>query len=172
MAGGSEELAMPFYRRGYKLWILCGLCCGVAASLDAASVNVLQPGAPKVWGTEDGLPQSSVIALTQTRDGYLWLGTLNGLVRFDGTEFTVFDEDTAPHLNSGRIVYLFEDSRGVLWIGTEAAGIAWLKDGEFRSAGFGGTGPDARMVSACEDSTGAVWFCTADGQLWRWREGA
>ena len=74
------------------------------------------------WSTGAGLPQSSVISVIQTRDGYLWLGTLNGLVRFDGIRFTVFDEENTPGLNSDRIVYLFEDSHTNLWIGTDAGG--------------------------------------------------
>src|SRR5258708_32823994 len=64
-----------------------------------------------VWGTADGLPQSSVIAITQTQDGYLWLGTLNGLVRFDGNSFTRFNVNNTPGLPHNRIVFLFEDSR-------------------------------------------------------------
>src|SRR5689334_17068807 len=78
----------------------------------AASKPVPRYNAPyivDVKETEDGLPQNSVIAITQTRDGYLWLGTLYGLVRFDGIRFTVFDESNTPGLNSGRIVFLFED---------------------------------------------------------------
>jgi len=67
------------------------------------------------WGTEDGLPQSSVISVIQTRDGYLWLGTLKGLVRFDGNQFTIFNEFNTPGLKSDRIVYLFEDSHTNLW---------------------------------------------------------
>lgn len=68
------------------------------------------------WGTEDGLPRNTVPAITQTRDGYLWLGTLNGLVRFDGIRFTVFDEVNTPGLASSGIASLFEDSQGRLWI--------------------------------------------------------
>ena len=51
------------------------------------------------WSTEEGLPQSSVISVIQTRDGYLWLGTTKGLVRFDGDRFTVFNEFNTPGLN-------------------------------------------------------------------------
>lgn len=61
----------------------------------------------KTWTTEDGLPQNSVIAMTQTRDGYLWLGTLRGLARFDGVRFTVFDEDNTPGSTAAKLsVYL------------------------------------------------------------------
>jgi hypothetical protein len=48
------------------------------------------------WTTEQGLPQNTVISIVQTRDGYIWLGTFGGLVRFDGVKFTVFNTINAP----------------------------------------------------------------------------
>ena len=55
----------------------------------------------QVWQTEEGLPQNSVNTVIQTRDGYLWLGTFGGLVRFDGLRFTVFNGANTPELNNG-----------------------------------------------------------------------
>jgi len=121
-----------------------------------------------VWETDDGLPQNSVFSVIQTREGYLWFGTLNGLVRFDGMRFTVFDESNTPGLNSSRIVSLFEDRHGHLWIGTQSAGLAVIREGQVTSVGIGQGGSDRRLVSACDDPSGAVWLYTADGQLWRY----
>src|SRR5256885_1584638 len=71
------------------------------------------------WKTSDGLPQNSISAVVQTQDGYLWFGTLEGLVRFNGGEFTVFNNATAPGLTNNLIKALLEDKRdGSLWIGT------------------------------------------------------
>lgn len=126
----------------------------------------------KSWGTEEGLPQNSIIAMTQSRDGYLWLGTQNGLVRFDGTRFTVFDENNTPGLENSRIVRIFEDSRTNLWVGTESAGVALVKDGKVKSLDLGRGSRSGRLMSACEDATGAVWLYTADGQLARFHNGA
>jgi len=53
-----------------------------------------------VWGTREGLPQNTVPAIAQTKDGYLWLGTELGLARFDGLRFTVFDMSNTPELKS------------------------------------------------------------------------
>ena len=124
-----------------------------------------------VWGNEHGLPQSSVIAIEQTQDGYLWLGTLNGLVRFDGIRFSVFDEGNTPALGSSRIVYLFQDSAGNLWVGTESAGVVLVKDGVPKPLDIGRGSRESRLASACEDVTGAVWLYTADGQLCRHKSG-
>lgn len=110
--------------------------------------------------------------MTQTRDGYLWLGTLNGLVRYDGFDFRVFDENNTPGLSSSRIVFLFEDSRRVLWIGTDTAGIVMWKDGQvFAPPELALGGTERRLVSACEDSNGAVWLVNANGEIWRHVDG-
>src|SRR6266705_1097141 len=70
-----------------------------------------------VWTERDGLPQGSVQAITQTRDGYLWMGTRDGLARFDGVAFTVFRTDSHEGLGSDDIRVLREDSSGRLWVG-------------------------------------------------------
>ncbi|MEI6297680.1 MAG: two-component regulator propeller domain-containing protein [bacterium] len=74
------------------------------------------------WQAEDGLPQNTVNCIAQTRDGYLWVGTSNGLARIDGVRFVTFRSADTPGLRSNRIRCLYEDLRGVLWIGTEVAG--------------------------------------------------
>lgn len=71
------------------------------------------------WGMDDGLPQSSVNDIIQTRDGYIWLATFGGLVRFDGVNFTVFDRSNTPGMLSDRILGLLEDRNGALWLKTE-----------------------------------------------------
>ncbi|MEY4388090.1 MAG: hypothetical protein RLY20_3373 [Verrucomicrobiota bacterium] len=113
------------------------------------------------------LPSRVVIATLQTRDGYLWLGTLNGLVRFDGNRFTVFDESNTPGLPSNPIVFLFEDRRGWLWVGTDGGGLVLMRDGAVATIGFGAGASGGRVMSACEDADGGVWFYTLDGQVGR-----
>ena len=97
---------------------LCGHLCWATpgpAGLDSFSVDV--------WQVEEGLPQISVTSITQTPEGYLWLGTFNGLARFDGVRFTVFDSGNTPALSSSRITRLEVDSQGDLWIVTEDGGV-------------------------------------------------
>jgi len=149
-------------------WILLGLwLCACGSDLRAAAGGRFTV---KSFGADEGLPQLSVFALTQTRDGYLWLGTAQGLARFDGLRCTTFDDSNTPGLNGRWIVDLFEDSHTNLWIGTEAAGIALVRQGVVTNLSIGRAGPEGRLVAACEDSTGAVWLSTADGQLYRCRE--
>src|SRR6266704_3479665 len=156
-AGPPEQSDMPNHR-----WALAAawlVLYGSLGNLSAASSTGPQPGAPFIidgWDTEDGLPENAIIAMTQTRDGYLWLGTLNGLARFDGVHFTVFDDSNTPGLGSSRIVKLFEDSQTRLWIGTEGAGVAFAKDGKVTVLEETRTGS---LSSITEDATGGIWLC-------------
>lgn len=83
-----------------------------------------------VWTTEHGLPSNTIQAITQTRDGYLWLATEDGLARFDGVRFTVFNNRNTEAIKSSGISALFEDREGNLWIGT-GGGLLRFKDGTF-----------------------------------------
>src|SRR5207244_4193210 len=70
------------------------------------------------WTTDDGLPNATVTAILQTRDGYVWVGTLDGLARFDGVRFTVFNKSNTEGIGNNGILSLCEDRDGALWIGT------------------------------------------------------
>jgi signal transduction histidine kinase/ligand-binding sensor domain-containing protein len=146
------------------------LCLGFALALFLCRHAEAEiPFAVDVWSTEDGLPQSSVIALTQTHDGYLWLGTLNGLVRFDGNSFTRFTVNNTPGLPDNRIVFLFEDSHTNLWVGTETAGLCVIKNGVVQT--FPDSGKGGKITCAVEDATGNIWFSAADGRFFAWKDG-
>ena len=156
-------------------WLLLGgsACGTTVASSAAASAD--PSFIIDVWETGPGeqmLPQSSVFSIIQSRQGYLWFGTLNGLVRFDGVRFTVFDVANTPGLDCNQVIHLFEDSHSNLWVGTESAGVVLIRNGgEIRNLGIGRGSREHRLMSACEDATGAVWLYTADGQLNRWLNG-
>jgi signal transduction histidine kinase/ligand-binding sensor domain-containing protein len=87
------------------------------------------------WTTDTGLPQNSINDIKQTRDGYIWLTTFDGLVRFDGVRFTVFDKGNTKGINSNRFLRLFEDANGDLWAGTEEGGLVRYHHGRFTSYG-------------------------------------
>lgn len=83
------------------------------------------------WQNDNGLPQNTVYSVLQSKDGFLWLATEGGLVRFDGVDFRVFDTANTPQLHSNFVNSLMEDASGVLWIST-ADGLVSLRDGKFR----------------------------------------
>lgn len=103
------------------------LGCGLPA-------HALEPSTPlanygrQTWVMENGLPQNTVQALLQTKDGFVWLGTEVGLVRFDGNGFQVFDKNSTPALPGNDVRCLLQTKDGALWIGT-SEGLARWKDG-------------------------------------------
>lgn len=72
------------------------------------------------WTTDNGLPQNSVTGLTQTPDGYIWFTTNDGLVRFDGVRFTVFNKSNTPEITNNRMSGAFVDKNGRLWVQTQS----------------------------------------------------
>ena len=85
----------------------------------------------QVWGTAEGLPSMSIAVIAQTPDGYLWVGTTEGLARFDGSRFVVFDRSNTPAFKLNEIRSLFVDRRGALWVGFAGSGLVKFEDGAF-----------------------------------------
>lgn len=122
----------------------------------------------KRWTTEEGLPQNSVTSIVQTRDGYLWLGTFGGLVRFDGVRFTTFNTANTPALRSNRIMSLYEDAEKILWIGTETGDVIKLQDGSFGIFAAGDGSSNNVVLSFLADSRGDLWVGQTFG-VWRYQ---
>ena len=114
------------------------------------------------WLTENGLPQNTVQAITQTRDGYLWIATQEGLARFNGTGFFVFDKENTPQLKSNDIRALLEDRQGALWIST-SYGLVRMQGGTFTSFTTADGLPDNSVGPGVEDPDGSIWIATAAG---------
>ena len=120
------------------------------------------------WQTENGLPQNTVTSIVRTRDGHLWFGTYDGLVRFDGARFTVFDGRTTPLLGTGSTFALMEDRRGTLWIG-RSENVVQYEKGAFRKV-LGDELGQGTVWSLCEAPDGTVWGGAGKG-LVRWKDG-
>ncbi len=133
------------------------------------------PAAPnyftRTWQVEQGLPQNKVTAIVQARDGYLWLGTYNGLARFDGVRFTVFDDNNTPELRSSRITSLFEAADGALWIGTESGDVSRYLDGHFAAVPLRANWSGGKIYAITADDAGDVWLLNEAGELARVRDG-
>ena len=111
---------------------------------------------------ENGLPQNTVQALIQTRDGFVWLGTEVGLVRFDGNSFALFDHTTNPALPGNDVRCLFESRDGSMWIGT-SEGLARWKDGAVTTFTTANGLPGNVIRALAEDNSGALWVYTDAG---------
>jgi len=140
-----------------------------AAALDAA--KAITQYLHDIWQTRDGLPQNTITAIAQTPDGYLWLGTREGLIRFDGVRFTVFDSNTTPEITQDQVLSLLADRQGRLWIGTWGGGLLRLEAGRFtRYTSEDGLPGD--LVSALfEDREGRLWVGTDGAGLARAESG-
>jgi signal transduction histidine kinase/ligand-binding sensor domain-containing protein len=111
------------------------------------------------WTSEDGLPQNSVRAIAQTKDGYLWLGTEEGLVRFDGVRFEVFDKTNTASITTSLVNVLAADQSGALWIGFQSPGLCRLERGRVACVGRELGVIDALAFSA----DGVGWIGTPKG---------
>jgi ligand-binding sensor domain-containing protein/signal transduction histidine kinase len=136
--------------------------CAIALDPHSAELNYTR----RVWEVQDGLPEDVVRAFAQTPDRYLWIGTSAGLVRFDGTQFSVYDRHNVPQLKESGILSLLTDRDGGLWIGTEGGGLVLYRNQVFHlfSAPEGLTNGFVRSVE--EDDRGRIWVGT-DGGLFR-----
>lgn len=119
------------------------------------------------WQTDSGLPQNTVHAIVQTKDGYIWFGTEAGLVRFDGVQFVVYDKQAPARLPSASINSLFEDKSGDLWIGTDD-GLVRRRGDTFRTFITADGLPSNTILSVVEQSYGdmradLVWVITPGG---------
>ena len=150
---------------------------------------------PLSWQSEDGLPESSISAIMQSRDGYLWLGTYSGLVRFDGSRFVSFNKTTNPRLHRTRITSLFEDPHdGSLWIGNETGETIRFRQGHFaevplpagwhrKTFSISAHNPDqserkeneiwepSKVFSINADEAGDIWCISSEGIMVRVRDG-
>jgi len=120
---------------------------------------------------DDGLSQSAVYALLQDRQGFVWIGTMDGLNQYDGYDFTIYKNvpSDSNSLSNNYITALFEDSRGYLWVGTLAGGLNRLDriSGHFRHYRHSSDAPnsisDDHVTAIAEDSSGALWIGTSLG---------
>ncbi len=142
---------------------------GFAPGAASQTPGSRQPGAEgadpyvhEVWTVQDGLPVNAILHVLHGRNGYLWLATWDGLVRFDGVRFTVFSTGNSDGLPSNRIVDLIEGAEGSLWLRTEQNHLVRFREGEFTHFGAAhdlrdrSTRVAVRKRSDCRPGTPAV----------------
>ncbi|HEY4414105.1 MAG TPA: two-component regulator propeller domain-containing protein [Verrucomicrobiae bacterium] len=137
-----------------------------------ASIFEREKGGPPFefqnWHREQGLPRESVYALAQSRQGYLWVGTDDGIARFDGVHFTPFG--LREGLPAGSVRTLLEDHAGTLWVGTSGRGLARIQNGKVTTLTKREGLPGDVITALAEDGQGRLWIGT-DGGLAFFRDG-
>ena len=147
-------------------FLACAAMSGVMTlsvkSAEAANPRPLAQYGIDLWDAADGLPEMRIRAIVQSPDGYLWLGTANGLVRFDGVAFTVYNTQTGS-LKDNEVGSLVEDGEGALWIGTYGGGLTRMKDGKFTTFTTADGLTDDYIRNADCSPMGDIWLATPHG---------
>lgn len=119
----------------------------------------------RAWKLEDGLPVETITTLLQTRDGYLWLGSDEGLIRFDGVRFEIFHSRNTPAFQISRVSHLAEAPDGTLWIATSGGGAVCKEGFHFRRYGAaqGLANEQVRVLASGKEKR--IWAGTDGGGL-------
>lgn len=136
----------------------------------ASPMDAPPPWFSRSWLTDDGLPDNNVTGLVQTSDGYLWVGTLGGLMRFNGADFTSISLPRVEGVSPSVVRAVFRDSKDRLWIGMERGRMMCLDGGDIRTYGPEDGLPPHMARSFSEDSDGNLWIASESG-ISRLRDG-
>jgi ligand-binding sensor domain-containing protein/two-component sensor histidine kinase len=154
-------------RSGAYLWprlVATLALLGLSQSVHALDpTRTLTQSVHRIWQVQQGLPQAWIYSIVQSHDGYLWLGTQTGLVKFDGVRFTTaYDIDG---VSNGKlwVTHLIEDDEQALWIGTAQAGLVRLKAGTITRYTEAEGLPSGKIQCLFKDPQGTVWVCTPNG---------
>ena len=124
--------------------------------------------AHRSWRSEDGLLQDTAVALLESRDGFLWVGTEAGLARFDGASFEHHSRVEEPAFVHNRIQALAEGQPGTIWIATSEPGLYLFEQGVVRALGSEAGLPDHPIRRLLRDRAGTLWAAPAEGPLLRY----
>lgn len=146
------------------LSFVCALLTGISIFATKNPDLFFADYVPRAWTTIDGLPGNSITDIIQSKDGYLFIGTYGGLVRFDGVEFVTINRSVDPKYNFMSARSVMEDSRGNLWVGSNDEGVFCLKEnGDVISFTTLNGLPNNSIRNFCEDKEGNIWIGTSSG---------
>jgi len=151
-------------RRLAVLAFLIGLVAQAQPStVESMAANGEWSYTARSWQSQNGLPGETVQAFSQTPDGYLWVGTSEGLLRFDGAHFAHFSHENTPAIHENSVFCLLTGRDGRLWIGTEGGGLVEMNKGVFRAYSAADGLTDGFVRSLFEDRHGSLWVATDRG---------
>jgi signal transduction histidine kinase/ligand-binding sensor domain-containing protein len=122
-----------------------------------------------VWTADNGLPQNIVRSIYQAPDGFLWVATFDGVVRFDGVHFTVYNKGNTPGIESNRFGSMYGDEHGDLWLGTEDGALTHYHNGVFQLFGPAQGVVPHTLLGINGDGAGHVWVLFSD-TIAEWNE--
>jgi len=154
-------------------WLLTGLLCtalasaqevdlrpaGQSATPAGPTIRPMRDYAVDVWTTREGLPHNSLRKIVQTPDGLIWLATWEGLVRYNGQEFTTFDRGTTPGLLDNAVGSLHVDQQGSLWISDSRGNLSrYDSKGHWQHFPRELPAPGVLIQGMASDAQGRLWL--------------
>ena len=142
-------------------WLLAAFAAAAVPSVTATAADIAKPYVTTVYNEQNGLPTGEANIVMQTSDGYIWIGSYGGLIRYDGTNFRNYSVEGL--IGSSSVRSLFEDSQGRLWIGTNDAGVYMMQNDVFTKI----SSPDSYTFLCirgfCEGADGTVYVASSSG---------
>ena len=123
------------------------------------------------WQLDQGLPRNSITSMVQDQQGYLWFGTPNGLIRFDGVRFVAFEGESLPDFKQGHVQQIQCDAAGELWIATRRSGAFRVKEGKISAVTTDQKWMHAAVDAIAQDGKGTIWATDGNGTLGRFEAG-
>src|ERR1700733_9122282 len=149
--------------RTVQTFLICLLSVLICDTVSAQSRDrTIAQFAHTAWGTKEGAP-GYILAITQSRDGYLWLGSKDGLVRFDGVAFEHYKPESGPEIPGTQVRSLLALPNGDLWVGYSSGVISLLRDGRPETYTKRDGLPGGVVTSLAQDSEGTIWAGTSNG---------
>lgn len=154
-----------------KLGLVFAVACTIEPGWALTPSKRISQYVVEHWHLKEGLKQGTIQAIAQTPDGYLWLGTRDGVVRFDGVRFRTFRRADTPSIRHNNISDLAVGKDGTLWIGQSEGGVTAWRNGEMRHFGTqeGLANESVRSLSAGADGT--LWIGLFGGGVTALKDG-
>jgi len=162
---GAITLALRWLAVPVTLVLWTGDCLGVDPGL------ALEQHVVRTWNVDNGLPQGTVYALAQTAEGYVWAATQEGFVRFDGTEFVVYDKAGTPEIRSNMPLALLAARDGSLYAATNGGGLVHVDGRRVRTYGVADGLPSDAVTALHQSGDGTIWIGTTNGVARRGADG-
>jgi diguanylate cyclase (GGDEF)-like protein len=164
MQGASRFTRSP---RAWREWLCLLLLVLIPVGLATAQDKPLSAYFRETWTTRQGLPHNQINAMAQSPDGYLWLGTWEGLVRYNGLEFHVFDRGNTPELKDNGVRSVTTTADGAVVVGTSRGGVSILRGDHWRTWLMKDGLSQDEVMNALVDKQQRLWVATESAGVTR-----
>jgi signal transduction histidine kinase/ligand-binding sensor domain-containing protein len=161
-----------FYLANIIFFIFIGVASDIAwsQSNDISSASLIRQGYYTQYTGDNGLISNGINSSLQAQDGFIWITTYNGIMRFDGRKVDVFDRSNIPFLTTDAFYKVYEDHEGKLWFASQGSGIVTYKNSKFQRLDSTGVLPKS-VRCLLMDADGSVWAGANNAGLYHIKDG-